>query len=287
MKLWVRACATLSAVILFANASVAGDGASKPKIHARVGMFYFPNAEERGTKTFRPNEAILHRPTVWGLSAKIDRTVTLATSDGPASIEAGTVLPAVEISGLPGTSTKVIAFCTVVQKQLSRFGASQFGVLGAKIFRSLTDGRKCLYDKDDDGIAETGFLIDDGTREDRTPQGIEPEDLNITEFREAGFGNHVVFELQKGSTPSFRINIVVNNKKLDFDKIVDRTSAENRFQKIPKKGALPLDHVMFGAHFTILSHDKRTGETTIDWPSGYESEMVSVPTEVTFVYTFY
>lgn len=277
------------ALILTGAVSVPGSASAtdKPKADRDAGRFYFPNRDEAGTRTVKSGEEIIRRPVVYSLSAKIAQTVRLRTSEGPAEILAGTVLPAVRIVNLPGQQGDVLAYCTPVVKANPALARGMFGVLGAKLIKSATDGRKCLFDRDGDGIADHAFLIDDGTAEDRAPQPIPPIALDIAENQPAGAGDYVSIRLRKASRPSFVIDIFENGKALTFDTITSDGISQTKRPTVEKDAALPIDYEIYGAKFQILGFDKKDGSMTIQWSADHRELMRSVPSEIVFVYRYY
>lgn len=278
-----RIACLLMACVFVIPSTDADEAPYKPKIDAEVGRFYVPNAAQQGTKVVGPDDEVLRQPILWGVAAKIESEVRFSISEGDVSIPAGTILPAVSISDRRTPQGSSIAYCTNVPS-LKRKGAGLMGVLGNALIRSLEDGRKCLVDEDGDGLAEHGFLLDDGNLADRKPRGISPVALNIAEMVEVGPGDYVSILARKGTRPSFQIVIYQNGKQIGFDRITTGREAEARLQSVDKNATYPLPYEIYGARFEIRSFDPRTGYITIAWPQNVVAQKIPVPSEIRYQY---
>ena len=251
--------------------------ADKPRLDGETRRFYFPNAVEAEEKVARPGEVILRRPVVWAWSAQIDASVELRTTAGSVTIDGGTVLPVVKISGLPGETEEVLAYCTAAPRFKPKTMGFMFGTLGAKAIRSMSDGRKCLYDKDGDGAAEFGFLLDEGKAEDRAPQPIAPVPLNIRENREVGTGDYVSITLRQASRPAFKVDVFENG---------NHVSVGSQRVDLAKDTALPSETEVFGARFTIVAHDRKSGAVTLKWSGTDKNARIPVRSETVYVFNY-
>lgn len=249
----------------------------KPKLDGETRRFYFPNAIEAGSKTVQPGDEILRRPVVWAFSAQLDAPVALQTADGPVMIDGATILPVVKISGLPGESGEVLAYCTAAPRFKPKTTGFLFGSLGAKAIRSMSDGRKCLYDKDGDGAAEFGFLLDEGNAKERAPQSIAPVPLNITQNREIGSGDYVVITLRQASRPSFKVDVFENGAHV---------SVGSQRIDLPKDATFPSEVDVFGARLTVLAHDKKNAGVTLSWTGGDKDARIPVRSETVYIFTY-
>ena len=223
-----------------------------PKVLEQATLYYQPNKMGAGVKTVRRGENIIVRPTVWDLSAKVGSSVSIKTSEGMVVIPEGTILPAVKIYNLSGYSGVATAFCTVERKSVPDRQPSPWGNLLAKIEHSMEDGRKCLLDSDGDGLAELGFLLDDGQPSDRLPSSITPVALNVAEMRERESGNSVEISVVRIKRPGFFISISEQGKGRLFEKIYTDRGVDMRWQDAPRDAALPLDMDVYGARIRIL-----------------------------------
>jgi hypothetical protein len=277
-----RIISALMIALAAASSAVAGESSEKPRIEAEVGRFYVPNAGPQGERRIEPGDELLRQPIRWGLAAKIDQEVKISTSQGDVSIPAGTVLPAVSVSSLQmGSVGAAIVYCTNVPS-LKQKGVGLMGTFGLALIRSLQDGRKCLADQNGDGVAEQGFLLDDGVAVDRLPRAIGPVELNIDEMVEVGTGDYVSIILRKASRPSFDIVIYQNGKRMNFDSIKTDSGTQPRFQRVGKNAVYPLSYEIYGARFEIQSFDPATGTMTIR--SETSTKRISVPGEIRYRY---
>lgn len=258
----------------------------KPSIVGQFGLFYKPNDVEAGVKIFKPGDNVFQQPAYWSDSAKVSEFVKIKTSKGEASIPDGMILPAVAITGLPGTSEIAIVYCTPPKKMDAETSTRMFGVLGRKIADSLSDGQKCLYDKDGDGSAELGFLLNDGTAEDRVPQPITPIALNVMKFRKAGLDYWVSLKLDKAKRPTFSLDMMQNGKKAKFYQITVGEQRYPRTKSVDKNSVLPIDFSNYGAKFRIISHDPKSGETKIEFSGQDKDQWMMVPTETEITVRF-
>lgn len=274
----------------FSAASNATESAAQPAIDEEVGRFYFPNASANpnanGTITIKAYEHLVRNKVVWAKSAQVTKAVQIDTEKGMQWIETDEVLPAIRVSNLPGESGDVIAYCTVAKTFRPDTSQQVFGLLGAKLAKSLSDSRKCIYDKDRDGAADTLFYVDDGKEPGRRPQPIRPVALTIVENREIGLGDLVFITLSKASTPSFSIGIHEAGKFLRFETVALQGATEPQKQKLGKDISYPFDMSIYGAHFTILSHDPKSGAMTIRWSDDHRDARIPVQSEAKYHYIY-
>lgn len=258
----------------------------KPKPKSQAGLFYRAGNVKAGIRTFGPGDIIVKQPTLWGLSAKLTIPATINLDGEALFIPDGAVLPAVTIVGIPNATGEIIAFCTQAEKADKVLTTSVFGVLGAKIADSLSDGQKCLLDSDGDGKADQGFLLNDGKRQDRLPQPISPVPLNIAELREAGFDYAVTIELVKSKKPTFQINILHDGKFKQFNTINTALGSYSKSSSIPKKSPLPQELNVFGTKFRVLAFNAETREATLEFAEADEAFLMPVPTDTKITYTY-
>lgn len=276
------ACALM--IVFAAVSSVdAAEVSDKPGINSEVGRFYIPNAVQQGDRVLEPGDELLRQPILWGIAARIGQEVKISTSEGDVSIPAGTVLPAVSVSDWRNDpESAVIVYCTNVPN-LKQKGGGLMGTIGYALIRSLEDGRKCLADQNYDGVAEHGFLLDDGVPADRLPHAINPVALNVGEMVEAGSGDYVSIVVRKASRPSFHIVIYQNGKRMDFDSIKTTSGTVPRVQTVNKDATYPLSYEIYGARFEIRSFDPATGKMTIASKPSVSGPM-PIPSEIRYRY---
>jgi hypothetical protein len=251
---------------------------------ADLGLYYLPNDGDGGTRTVKVHDFVLDLPTRWGLSAQPDAGISFPISKGTATIPPQAILPAVEIDGLAGTKVRITAFCTPKRRSTMGLRNEMWGPLWSKIVTSLSDGRTCLYDQNGDGLAETAFLLDVGTDEDRKPHAIAPVPLHVDKLRESDAGSRVQIQLLKGVRPIFRIRILDGGKPLEFESVSHDATTEPRDQSTPRDAAYPLDWTIFGARLAILAYDRGAGTVTIRYPAA-DPTPVTVPADITVRYT--
>lgn len=277
------ACAIMFLSLAAVSLAEAREASDKPRIDAEIGRFYVPNAALQGDRVIEPGDELLRQPILWGVAAKIEQEVKISTSEGDVSIPAGTVLPAVSVSDRRNASQGAfIVYCTNVPS-LKQKGVGLMGTIGFALIRSLQDGRKCLADQNGDGLAEHGFLLDDGGSADRVPREIDPVPLNVREMVEVGTGDYVSIMVRKASRPSFHIVIYQNGKRMDFGSIETVSGTEPRVQTVAKNATYPLPFEIYGARFEIRSFDPATGRMTIRSRTDSTRRM-SVPDEIRYRY---
>lgn len=276
--------------ILWPSALVAADGeASKPKRTDQIGLYYKPNDTDAVERIFKPGDAVVSRPALWALSAQLDAKLVLPTSEGNVEIEAGTVMPATLVAGLPGSDGETLVFCTVSKAADKVVTTRLLGVLGSKIVDSLSDGQKCLIDSDKDGKAEKAFLLNVGNADDRLPKAIDTVALNVSEFREAGVGNHVSIRLTKSKHIEFIIDIQQQGKSMKFDAITVPEGSFSKRKTVGKNPQFPIEFQYYGAKFTITDFDPETRSATIRFNGQNRDDLVVVPTHtiVRVRYSYY
>jgi hypothetical protein len=259
----------------------------KPKPKSQAGLFYRAGNVKAGIRTFGPGDLIVRQPTLWGLSAKLTMPATIKLDSESLFVPDGVVLPAVKIIGLPNATGETIAFCTEAKKADKLLTTSAFGIFGAKIADSLTDGQKCLLDSDGDGNADQGFLLNDGKREDRLPRPISPVPLNIAELREPGLGYAVIIQLVKSKKPTFEIDILHDGNFKQFHTIDTTLGSFSKRISISKKVSLPQDLNVFGTKFRVQAFNAETGEVTLEFAEADEARLMPVPTETKVTYTYW
>lgn len=261
--------------------------ATKPKRVNQVGQFYQPNNVEPGIYTFDLGDDIVSQPTLWGISPKLDRRQSIATSDGQLFIEAEAVLPGVLVSGLPESDGDELVFCTAAKNKAPAPTMGLLGVLGTKIIDSLTDGQRCVWDKDNDGNADHAFLLNKGSRSDRTPSKIESIPLNVVELREVGPGNGVYISLSERKAPEFTIEIYQQGEEQIFDFIKKGNGSIPKVLRLKKNQIYPVDLEIYGANFQVISFDEKSKQITIQFDERYSDLLVNVPTETVVRYRYY
>lgn len=253
-----------------------------PKVVSETGLFYQPNRMGAGIRVIRFSDNVVDRPTVWGLSAKLDADAVLTTSEGADKIPAGSILPEVKFMGIGGALGEVTGFCTPVRKNVAdSVRGGLFASLQLKIQRSLEDGRKCVVDLDGDGLAEMGFLLDDGNDRDRVPHKINPVQLNIAKMREREPGNRVVISVYRTKKPAFSVHIFEQDKQRVFGTINSDGISEESVQAVPKGAQFPVDMVVFGAKLRVISSNAKERTVTVETFENQEYRSVPLHLEVT------
>jgi hypothetical protein len=276
----------LSAIIilvqLFAPSLSASDKATDAKIVSQTGLFYKPNDVEPGVHTLNFGDHVVFRRTLWGLSAQIDKDVVIRTGKGSQTIPAGSVLPAMMVSGVEGINSDQTIFCTDRKKIKVDDGWN----ISRLISESRNDDRKCLVDQNSDGIADAAFMFNSGDTDGRNPQQIDQISLNIEKFREAGKQYFVSIALWSTKKPEFYIAIVHNDKGINFDTITSNGKLYKKFYKAPKNYKLPHSVDIFGAKFDIISFDRERKKMSIEFDKKQRDLLISVPTQIFSQYRY-
>lgn len=251
---------------------------AKPKIVNEVGLFYKPNDVATGVREYKPGDLVLSQPTRWAVSAKIQEQVILGSGANAVVIARNSVLPLILVSNLPDAEGEQPVFCTVAGYHKTQNKTGALAALINNAANSLQDGQKCLWDKDGDGNAELGFLLNVGAREDRAPRPIPPVALNVEEFRAAGEGERVVIKLENGKRPKFSIDIIQQGKSIQFDTITALGRTYSRVTSLHKDSQYPTEMDIFGANVRILSYDKTSRLAKIELGLIEREKLVVVPT---------
>jgi hypothetical protein len=261
----------------------------KPKKSDQIGLFYQPNNADAGTGVFRPGNVVISRPALWGLSAQPTSRAIVKTSAGDIAIETGTIMPATLVSGMPGSASDTLVYCTVSEAPERVVATGLLGMLSSKILDSLTDGQKCLMDKDDDGRADHAFLLNAGSREDRLPRAIEPQELNVAELREAGAGDLVSITLTKSKNIEFVIDIEHRGESMKFDSIIGPKNKVKYTKRVSvgKNQTFPINFSVYGAKFQILAFDPQTRSATIEFGGQNRDDLIEVPTKTVVRVRYY
>jgi hypothetical protein len=260
-----RLLSMLTCVICLTGAlsSVAADEV-EPRVVSQSKLFYQPNRMGAGVKVVHSGDDVVVRPTAWALSAKLDVDAILSTSEGQVRIPAGAILPSVTFSGISG-SAEVSGFCTAERKSVAdKSTGSIWASLQTKLIRSLEDGRKCIVDTDGDGQADVGFLLNDGSKEDRIPKSIRSVNLNVAKLRERNEGSSITIKLVRVSRPTFAIYIYDEGKQKQFSNLQSTGVFEESWQEAPKGAQFPVDMVVFGAKLKLIASDKKAKTVTIE-----------------------
>ena len=291
MKLWVeimKKVFTAFTIVFYAwpiNSFAENQPSNKAAVAVEPGLYYLPNEGPAGVRLVKGRDLVLDRPARWGISAKPEVEINFQTSKGLAKIKAGSILPEVVIDGLSGAKPGAAAFCTLKRNSTWGVRNEMWGPLWSHIVASLSDGRICLLDQDEDGLADSAFLIGTGTEADRTLHTIKPVALNVATLREADDGRRVQIQLLHGRSPKFRIQILDGGKPLVFESVRHGSIVESRDQELPQNAVYPIYFTILGAKFKIIDYSFDDKVAKIEYNSEKET-VVEVPTTVDVHYTF-
>lgn len=244
--------------------ATAGPAAAETRIAEQpMRTAIFP-AGPAATRTVHWMDDLVVAPTVWADAVRL-------SADAPHGFKPDEVLARTGLAYDDPALREAVAYCSP-RLALAVHGTNMrplFGVVGAALYKSATDGQRCLVDTDHDGCFDRRVSVNEGTAQERSLSPIAPLAYTAEKDVPTGAGDRIVMRYYRKNLLS--LVPYVDGKEVAFARIGlvrdddSMVVVDNALPKPDSAGALHY----FPDFYPIAAHDydKKAQSGLVDLPA--------------------
>lgn len=233
--------------------------------------------------TVNEDDPVVELPLRWPEAIRLAQQVGILDGNDEIMVEAGTLLPKVQIG--QGSGARAV-FCTRrggLSVQLPRAALFPGGLLlGA--YDSLVDGQTCLEDSDGDGRLDRVVLLGESGNLPRDAGSIEPVPFDVLRGEAIDLATDLLrisLRSVRARTVRIEVNFVQKGARQTFDVLSSGPYTTTRFVELGYGEGGNGSTQIFGVDLRVIEADRRAGTALIAWaPVTGPNEIIVVPSQV-------